>query len=106
MKKLMPLADLKNGVQRQVKIGNKEVICVMRDGQVYAFDGYCAHQGGPLVKGEFKEDQVRCFWHGCQFNLKSGICTDIGSCRNLSKKDVWLTMRKCVVENGDVYLDE
>jgi nitrite reductase/ring-hydroxylating ferredoxin subunit len=47
------------------------------DGTVYALDGVCPHQGGPLGKGALSSDGsggclVTCPWHGWQFDVRSG----------------------------------
>ncbi|MEM6470419.1 MAG: Rieske (2Fe-2S) protein [Planctomycetota bacterium] len=57
------------------------VIAVFRVGDhFYALDGICAHQGGPIGKGEISKTDagrycVTCPWHGWQYELKTGIQT-------------------------------
>ena len=42
------------------------------DGSMYALDGICPHQGGPLGKGRLDGRVVTCPWHGWQFDVCSG----------------------------------
>jgi nitrite reductase (NADH) small subunit len=42
------------------------------EGTLYALDGVCPHQGGPLGQGELCGDVVTCPWHGWQFNVQTG----------------------------------
>ncbi len=42
------------------------------EGTVYALDGVCPHQGGPLGQGELCGSIVTCPWHGWQFDVTSG----------------------------------
>ena len=42
------------------------------DGDVYALDGVCPHQGGPLGKGRLHGCIVTCPWHGWQFDVATG----------------------------------
>ncbi len=42
------------------------------EGTVYALDGVCPHQGGPLGQGELCGSIVTCPWHGWQFDATSG----------------------------------
>ena len=42
------------------------------DGEFFALDGICPHQGGPLGKGKLNGCIVTCPWHGWQFNVKTG----------------------------------
>ena len=44
-------------------------------GQLYALDGMCAHQGGPLAEGTVTAGCVTCPWHGWQYELATGIQT-------------------------------
>lgn len=46
------------------------IFCV--EGQWYAIDNSCPHEGGPLGEGELEGDIVTCPWHGWQFNVKTG----------------------------------
>ena len=42
------------------------------DGQFFALDGVCPHQGGPLGQGELCGSIVTCPWHGWQFDVEDG----------------------------------
>ena len=42
------------------------------DGQFFALDGVCPHQGGRLGQGELCGSIVTCPWHGWQFNVENG----------------------------------
>ena len=42
------------------------------EGEYFALDGICPHQGGPLGKGELSGCIVTCPWHGFQFDVRSG----------------------------------
>jgi nitrite reductase (NADH) small subunit len=49
------------------------VIAIYRhEGQLFAIDGICMHQGGPLAKGRLQDGTVTCPWHGWQYELASG----------------------------------
>jgi nitrite reductase (NADH) small subunit len=50
-----------------------EVVAVFRTkNNLFAIDGICAHQGGPLSRGKVSEDCVTCPWHGWRYKLASG----------------------------------
>lgn len=38
-------------------------------GQLFAMDGICPHQGGPLAQGRVAGRTVTCPWHGWQFDI-------------------------------------
>ena len=48
------------------------------NGDFFALDGICPHQGGPLGKGQLESCTVTCPWHGWQFNVTDGknVLTD------------------------------
>jgi nitrite reductase/ring-hydroxylating ferredoxin subunit len=53
-----------------------QILAIFRDsGVLYALDGMCAHQGGPIAQGEVAGGCVTCPWHGWQYELKTGIQT-------------------------------
>ena len=41
-------------------------------GTIFAIDGVCPHQGGPLGKGCLTGTIVTCPWHGWQFDVRTG----------------------------------
>jgi nitrite reductase (NADH) small subunit len=42
---------------------------------VFALDGLCPHQGGPLGKGRLEGNIVICPWHQFSFEINTGFCT-------------------------------
>ncbi|MFN6138688.1 MAG: Rieske (2Fe-2S) protein [Planctomycetota bacterium] len=54
-------------------IWDGNVIAVFRHrGLLYALDGVCMHQGGPLAKGKLCEGKIQCPWHGWTYDLQTG----------------------------------
>jgi nitrite reductase (NADH) small subunit len=54
-----------------VAAGRMVALCNV-DGQFFALDGICPHQGGPLGKGKLCGHIVTCPWHGWQFDVRHG----------------------------------
>lgn len=52
--------------------GSDVVAAYRSDGELYAIDGICMHQGGPLAKGKIANGRVTCPWHGWQYDLATG----------------------------------
>jgi nitrite reductase (NADH) small subunit len=52
--------------------GDRVVALFNVDGNFYALDGVCPHQGGPLGKGKITGCVVTCPWHGWQFDVRTG----------------------------------
>jgi nitrite reductase (NADH) small subunit len=69
---LAPLADCPPGACCERVVAGRVVALFNVDGQLYALDGVCPHQGGPLGKGTLQGPVVTCPWHGWQFDVRSG----------------------------------
>jgi nitrite reductase/ring-hydroxylating ferredoxin subunit len=64
--------ELNEGQSVEV-VHNGDVIAIYRHaGVLYAIDGVCMHQGGPLARGRLVDGTVICPWHGWQYDLSTG----------------------------------
>ena len=71
-KTVCPTQDLVEGAAIEMVCG-QDVIAVYRHANaLYAIDGVCMHQGGPLAKGKIANGTVTCPWHGWQYDLATG----------------------------------
>lgn len=87
-------------------------------GRLYAYENRCAHQGGPVCRGDVfarqeerigangvslglveSEDRVdvACPWHGWEYDVQTGI--------NIADPTVRLRAFRAVEEDGDVYVE-
>ncbi|MEM9645445.1 MAG: Rieske (2Fe-2S) protein [Planctomycetota bacterium] len=71
---------LREGQGRDVVIADQIIAVFRHEDVLYAMDGMCAHQGGPIAEGSIGKDAqtrdcVTCPWHGWQYELKTGIQT-------------------------------
>lgn len=62
-------------------VGDAIVAIANVDGELYALDGLCAHQGGPLGKGRLEGCVLTCPWHGWQYDVRTGEQVLSGSIR-------------------------
>jgi len=53
-------------------VGDHEVAICNLDGEFYAIDDLCTHDGGSLDQGQLDGDQVECPRHGARFDVRSG----------------------------------
>ncbi len=70
--KLTTLDDLPPGAACEIEYEGQVIALFHHDGQIFAMDGLCPHQGGPLAEGEVSGCLVTCPWHGWQFDLRTG----------------------------------
>jgi nitrite reductase (NADH) small subunit len=73
---LCPSDALPEGCGRQFQAAGREVAVFRQAGQLFALDGRCPHQGGPLGEGELVGRHVSCVWHGWSFDLETGRCVE------------------------------
>ena len=66
------------------------------DGQLFALDGICPHQGGPLGKGQLADTTITCPWHGWQFDVCSG--------KNGVNPAIVQPAYEVKVEQGEIYV--
>lgn len=64
--------DCPPGTAMEVVAAGKMVALFHTDDGLFATDGMCAHQGGPVGKGELCGNVVTCPWHGWQYNVTTG----------------------------------
>jgi nitrite reductase (NADH) small subunit len=65
-------AELADNSALEVLVGGEVVAIFRTNNRLFAIDGICAHQGGPLARGKVSEDCVTCPWHGWRYKLESG----------------------------------
>jgi nitrite reductase/ring-hydroxylating ferredoxin subunit len=85
--------DVAEGGRTVVSIAGTEVGIFRLDGELYAYDNWCVHEGGPACQGliinrvvEVLDDEKRsqgdffsptdvhivCPWHGYEYNIRTG----------------------------------
>src|SRR5690606_29174720 len=97
--------------------GDLEIGVFFLEGQYFAWENKCTHQGGPICQGrilnrveevlaadqtsrglKWSESDVHivCPWHGFEFNIKTG--------RHPGSKNIRLKPFDVKVTNGEVYV--
>ena len=73
-KKLSEAHDtVPNGTSKLVIIGEQRICLSQVNGQFYAIQDSCPHNGQSLSKGKINYlGEVVCPWHGYRFSLKNG----------------------------------
>ena len=70
--RLAAVAECPPGTALECVAADRIVALFNVNGQFYALDGICPHQGGPLGKGRLEGCLVTCPWHGWQFDVTTG----------------------------------
>ena len=61
------------------------------DGEIFAIDDACAHEGGPLSEGSVQGDEVVCPWCGSRFSFMSGEARSLPAMENVVSYEVRVT---------------
>ena len=70
------LEEFQRGEMRTVKQGDHQLVMGRTDdGEVFALDNRCPHEGYPLAQGDLKGGSLTCCWHNWKFDTKTGACT-------------------------------
>lgn len=74
-KRIASAHDLPPGTGRPFALGRYEVALFNVDGQFYALENSCPHQGGPIADGWLEGTTITCPWHGWCFDVRTGKMT-------------------------------
>ena len=70
--------DLRPGTCVRVELPDGDEVAVYNvNGEYYATDNFCPHQGAPLADGQLCGHIVECGWHGWQFDVRTGECLTV-----------------------------
>jgi 3-phenylpropionate/trans-cinnamate dioxygenase ferredoxin component len=54
------------------EVEDRFIVVFHLDGDFYAIDDACTHDGGPLGEGEIEGFQIICPRHGARFDIRTG----------------------------------
>ncbi len=70
--KALKTTDVPEGGVAKATVNTRELAILRWQGQFYALDGICTHEGGPLGEGTIQEDELVCPWHEGRYKIVSG----------------------------------
>jgi nitrite reductase/ring-hydroxylating ferredoxin subunit len=68
--------DIKEGGLLGVELQGNNIVLAMINGQVFAMDAICSHQGAPLEEGNLEGYNLTCPWHYAVFDVRNGKVSD------------------------------
>jgi 3-phenylpropionate/trans-cinnamate dioxygenase ferredoxin subunit len=69
--------DIAPGRVAVFTLGETSVAVCNVDGQFYAIDDVCTHDGGALDQGELEGNEIECPRHGARFDVRTGAVTQM-----------------------------
>jgi 3-phenylpropionate/trans-cinnamate dioxygenase ferredoxin component len=67
-----PQQEFPAGSWRPVDIEGTQIAVFNLDGNYYAIEDVCTHDGGILTGGAWEHDEIVCPRHGARFSIKTG----------------------------------
>src|SRR5437870_1552796 len=67
-----PVAELPPGTWRTLDVDGVQIAVFNVDGNYYAIEDVCTHDGGILTGGQVEGEEVTCPRHGARFSLVTG----------------------------------
>lgn len=95
--RLISIADCPPGTAQEHVVADRIVALFNVEGEFFALDGICPHQGGPLGKGSLAGCIVTCPWHGFQFDVRTG--------QHLTSKTLVHPRFPVKIEGEEVFVD-
>ncbi len=91
-------SEIPPGEKKIVEVDGILVVLVNLDGQFYAIEDVCTHDGGPLGEGKLNGCELICPRHGARFDVRTGAATRMPAIEPAPTHAVR-------VENGDVLVE-
>jgi 3-phenylpropionate/trans-cinnamate dioxygenase ferredoxin subunit len=66
------VADIAPGTTRRVVVDGQEILICNVDGNFFAIEDVCSHDGAPLDQGELDGKCIVCPRHGATFDVRTG----------------------------------
>lgn len=89
--------EIPEGTARIIQAGDRTIAVFHANGEFYAIDNRCLHQGGSLGEGEVYGTRVVCPWHGWEYDFSTGF--------NVDDPSMKLTCFLVRVEGDDILLE-
>jgi len=92
-------SEIPPGKMIKVESGGKGILVANVDGNYFAMDDTCTHQGASLSEGTIEGSTVSCPWHGSTWDCKTGRLMDFATKLND------LSSYKTIVEADSVFIE-
>lgn len=73
--KVARVDEILPGEKKIVEVDGILVVVINLDGEFYAIEDVCTHDGGPLGEGDMDGPEIICPRHGARFDVRTGAVT-------------------------------
>lgn len=96
--KVATLDEVPVNGSKLVEVDSYRIAIFNLEGDLYAIEDICTHDGGPLVEGEIVNDhEVQCPRHGARFDVRTGAALSFPAFEatpsyevRLEGNDIWI----------------
>ena len=81
-------SDLSDPGQMLVEVEDRLVALFKVNGQLFALDDVCTHDGGPLAEGKLEDHTIACPRHGAKFDIRDGHALTMPATEDTVSHDV------------------
>jgi 3-phenylpropionate/trans-cinnamate dioxygenase ferredoxin subunit len=92
------ITDVTEGTARKVAAGGIDILLCSAEGQLYAVEDVCTHDGAPLDQGQLEGCRIVCPRHGANFDVRTGEALTLPAFLPLPTYPV-------SIEGDDVFVD-
>ncbi len=104
-RKVATLGELPEGSNLFVEVDDQPVALFRVEGQVFAIDDVCTHDGGPLADGKLCGFEIECDRHGARFDIRTGSALSMPAVENVRAHHVKVdsdTIYVAINDTGDL----
>jgi len=65
-------SEIAEGTTKRVEIEGRSILLCNVEGEIYAIEDVCTHDGGALDQGELMGERIMCPRHGAFFDVRTG----------------------------------
>ena len=70
--KIGKVGDVPPGTSKVFEVGDNSIAVCNVEGDIFAVDDVCTHDGGSLDQGELDGFEIECPRHGARFDVRTG----------------------------------
>ncbi len=91
--------EIKFGEFRVADVDGVQIVVCNLDGEYYAIEDLCTHDGGKLAGGTIEGDEIVCPRHGARFCIKTGAALTAPAYEAVATFPI-------KVENGNIFVND
>ncbi len=99
--KVAKTADIPPGKVNVYEVNGRSIAVCNVDGDYYAIDDVCTHDGGSLDQGELRGDQIECPRHGARFDVRTGRAITLPAVKPVRSYPVQVEGEEIKVDVGE-----